>query len=50
MLFVKGLIAGAIVMSLGIGILLAICLPHWALVVIETFLIIFLGLLLIKGR
>ena len=44
----KGLVFGLMVISLGAGILLALVFPPWALVVIEAFLLIVLGFLLIN--
>jgi len=46
----KGLAFGLIVIALGAGILLAMCLPPWVLVAILAFLLIVLGFILISGR
>ncbi|GHV18462.1 hypothetical protein FACS189425_07260 [Clostridia bacterium] len=50
MFFIKSLIIGLLVIALGAGILLALCLPLWILVVIEAFLLIVLGMLLISPK
>ena len=46
----RGLAFGLMVISLGFGILLALCLPPWALVVILAFLLMVLGFMLVCGR
>ena len=43
----KGLAFGLMVICLGAGILLALCLPPWALVVILAFLLMVMGFMLI---
>jgi hypothetical protein len=44
--FYKSVVLGLILVSLGMGILLAVCLPAWILVAIEAFLLIVLGFVL----
>jgi len=44
----KSVAFGLIVVALGAGILLALCLPPWALVVIEAILLVVLGFMLIN--
>jgi len=46
----KGVVFGLIVIALGIGILLALCMPPWALIVIEAILLVVLGFILINKK